>query len=88
MGFGQVLSDVEAKNCALEDKSCGGEDNEGEQVDQPGPGEAKKGRRKVGTNVLAPNWQLGEIALSPLHQVLGAADHNPTLSPKLSPKPA
>ena len=44
--MGQVLSDVEAKNCALEDKNCGGEDNEGEQVDQPGPGEAKRGEEK------------------------------------------
>ena len=44
--MGQVLSDVEAKNCALEDKNCGAEDNEGEQVDQPGPSEEKREEEK------------------------------------------
>ena len=38
------------KNCALEDKNCRVEDNEREQVDQLGPGEEKKGRRKMRTN--------------------------------------
>ena len=44
--MGQVLSDVESKNCAFEDKSCGGADNEGEQVDQPGPSEEKREEEK------------------------------------------
>ena len=44
--MGQVLSDVEAKNIALEDKNCGGADDKREHVDQPGPGEEKREKEK------------------------------------------